>query len=185
MKLHEYTPKNSYKRIGGILTVLIAVATGLFTVPVIFPNIPMQWIFHGSGILCLGIAIFIVCRYVLKKYVYAIEDRPTEEGFLPDLTVTEVTNNGKTAVTVCRFALSNIKAAKTFYPEDKESKREMKLFEAKAKTGGKPFFDYRPDMLSSPVMIISATEGGQDFVVKISPDETIISFVEKRGIGDI
>ena len=100
MNIHEYIPAKNLKKISGALVILISAACGFFAFPTMFPGMPMRWLFQLSGIGCLVAVIFLATRYISKTVVYRLTE--TEEGGV-DFTVTEVTNDGRSKITVFVF----------------------------------------------------------------------------------
>ena len=170
--VYTYVPPKNFKILSGYLMILAFGATGFFAFPALFPDMPMRWIFQLSGLACLCLVVFIVSRYILKNTVYSVIE---EDGKL-DFTVTEITNGGKTRITVCRFSIENIEEIGLFYRGNSSDEAAMSEFVKKAKKKKMPHFNYCPDMRSSPVCCITAKEDTGSFLVKVSPDDTIYNY---------
>ena len=169
--VYSYVPPKNLKMISGYIILLISLAALFFAFPAFFGEIPMRWLFQLSGLCCLGVVVFIASRYILKNTVYSIVE---EDGKL-DLTVTEITNNGKSRIMVCRFAIESIEEIGLFYLGNATDEAKKKEFVKKAKK--MPHFNYCPDMRSNPVCCVVASENDSKFLVKISPDDTIYSYL--------
>lgn len=182
MTVYTYTPSKNYKRISGLVVILISAALGFFMFPTLFPTIPLRWLFQLTGLVCLGVVIFIVSRYILKNTVYSILENG--EGGC-DLAVTEITNGGRSRVTVCRFALANIERAEIFFLENAGDAERKKKFLEQTKKPRPAKFNYCPDMMSSPVCYILANEGENKFLVKLSPDKKLYEYIKGENKADI
>ena len=105
MSIYEYSPPKSNKKASGIILILFSLAAGMFIFTLLFPEIPFRWAVQLISIAAFVAVIFIITRYVAKSFVYAIVKNDNDRL---DLTVTEITNAGRTKITVCRIALDNI-----------------------------------------------------------------------------
>ncbi len=176
--LYTYVPPKNLKRLSGLIIILISATVGFFLFPTLFPKMPLQWLFQVSGILCMLVVIFVVVRYIFKSVVYSLIEN--EDGTV-DLTVTELTNGGKTRIMVCRFDVKNIEQMEIFFIDRKEDAEAKKKLVKKAKKEHRKIFNYCPDMLSSPVCCIFANEGTEPFFVMISPDSELYNYL-KNGL---
>ena len=170
MVLHEYIPQKDPKRAGGLLIVLIAAAVGFFAFPMLYPDMPLRWVFQFSGLLCLVAIIFISTRYISRAVVYRLIEN--DEGGV-DFTVTEVTNGGKSAITVCRFSLDNIQSAQLFFSDKKEDAERKKAFSGRARELKVKTFSYFGDVMPSVECWVICKENGETLLVKTTPDEYI------------
>ncbi len=170
--IYEYIPTKNLKKLSGVIIILISVAAGLFAFPSIFPEMPLRALFQATGIGCLAVVIFITARYISKSVIYRfIED---DEGGI-DFTVTEVTNGGKSHVTVCRFSLENIERVDVFYIERAEDKDRKKAFMKQMRKEHRKIFNYCPDVLSSPVCMVCVRESGEPLLIKAVVDAKMLS----------
>lgn len=174
--VYSYVPPKNLKMISAYIILLISLAAGFFAFPAFFGEMPMRWLFQLSGLCCLGVVVFIASRYILKNTVYSIVE---EDGKL-DLTVTEITNNGKSRIMVCRFAIESIEEIGLFYLGNATDEAKKKEFIKKAKKKKMPHFNYCPDMRSNPVCCVVASENDARFLVKLSPDDTLYSYLAGR-----
>lgn len=170
--VYEYMPQKNIKKLTGMLVILISAAVGFFLFPSLFPNMPMRWIFQLTGMLCLVGVIFIATRYIGKALVYSIlED---EEGL--DFAVTEVTNGGRTRVTVCRFAIAEIDSIERV-GTNSERKRAL---DARAKRERRKIFNYCAEIGDTNAYYVFLSHDGNDLLVKISPDSVILDYFTKK-----
>ena len=172
--LYTYAPPKNLQKLSGILIALISATAGFFAFPALFPEAPLRWLFQSSGVVCVLVVIFVVARYIMKSVVYSVVEN--EDG-TRDFTVTEITNGGRSKVTVCRFGISNVEDVGLFYIERKDDLQRKKAFVKKAKKEHRKSFNYCPDILSSPVCCITADEGGGKFLVMISPDTELYRYI--------
>ena len=176
MNIHEYIPAKNYKKISGLLTILIAAACGFFAFPALFNQMPMRWIFQLSGVICLAAVIFLATRYISKSLVYRLIDNG--EGGV-DFTVTEVTNGGRTKITVCRFDIKSIERAELFYASNSKDEENKKSMIKQAKKEGRKSFNYCADIKPPVVCCLLVEECGERFLIKLTPDATIFGHFKK------
>ncbi len=179
--IYTYMPEKNYKKLTGFITLLSCGAVCLFTITYIFPSMPLKWLLQLGGLLALGAMVFIVSRYIMRKTVYALVE---DESGRVDFTVTEITNKGRSQITVCRFDVRNIEMIDLFYKEDTEDKTRCKEMSKKARKEHRSTFNYCPDILSDPVCFIFANEGVGPFFIKIAPDEYIYNYLQDTVIND-
>ena len=176
MNIHEYIPAKNYKKISGVLVILIAAACGFFAFPTLFPQMPMRWIFQLSGVACLVAILFFATRYISKAVVYRLV-QTDEEGI--DFTVTEVTNGGKKHVTVCRFDVKNVERAELFYASNSKDDANKKAMVKQAKKDKRKTFNYCGDINPAVVCYLFVSECGEKLLIKLTPDATIYGYFKK------
>jgi len=172
MKVHEYIPQKNPRKAIGLISILISAAVGFFLFPTVFKGMPMSWLFQATAVGCLVGAIFIYSRYLVKTEVYRLE-RDEDSGEI-DFTVTEITNKGKSSITVCRFALSGIEEADIFYFESKDDEKRKKELIKRAKKENRKIFDYCPQMMSEVVCGLLVEECGEKLLIKVTPDKVLL-----------
>jgi hypothetical protein len=128
-------------------------------------GIPMPYLLQGGAILCLTATVYLLVRYSLKIYRYAVEPNGIVDGNgveQYDLVITEIV--GKRRVVVARVALRDIdRAALTVMRrgEDKQTVdeicRERKVFRY-ANTPAMPVSCYIPLPEEGAVVVIPADE---------------------------
>lgn len=177
MNLYEYTPPKSNKKALGVIIILLSLAIGLFAFTMIFPNIALIWLVQLIAVLALIAVIFIISRYIAKSFLYAIAENA--DGTL-DLTVTEITNAGRTKITVCRIALANIEKAQLVNRALPESMEKAAELSQKAKSEHRKSFNYCPDINPSEFCIILVEECGEKFILKLSPDATLWGYLNNK-----
>ena len=91
MNIYECAPKKNFRRLSGLVMILICAALGLFLTPSVFPSMPYRWAPQLLGLACLSAVIYISVRYVGRALVYSIVEYEGERFF----TVTEVNNGGR------------------------------------------------------------------------------------------
>ena len=174
--IYEYVPAKDLKKISGAMIVLISAACGFFAFPALFSEMPMRWLFQLSGVFCLVAVIFFASRYISKAMVYRLIK--TEEGEI-DFTVTEVTNGGRTKVTVCRFDVTNVERAELFYASNKDDSARKKAMIKQAKKDRRKIFNYSGDIRPSVVCCLLMEECGEKFLIKLTPDATIFGYFKR------
>lgn len=176
MNIHEYIPAKNLKKISGLLVILLSAACGFFAFPAIFTEMPMRWLFQLSGIACLVAVIFLSTRYISKSVVYRLVETDNE-GI--DFTVTEVTNGGRSKITVCRFDIANIERAELFYASNKEDEKKKKAMMKQAKKEQRKSFNYSGDINPPVVCALFVEECGEKFFIKLTPDATLFGYFKK------
>lgn len=177
MNLYEYSPSKSNKKAAGIVLILFSLAAGLFLFTVLFPNIPFRWGIQLIAIAAFAAVIFIISRYIAKSFLYAVTQ--AEDGSL-DFTVTEITNAGRSKITVCRIAISNIEEAYLFDRSVPEQAEKIKAIQSSAKSEHRKFFNYCPDVNPTEVCILLVEECGEKILLKLSPDTTLWRYFNNR-----
>ena len=176
MSIYEYTPQKTNKKASGIILILFSLAAGLFLFTILFPNIPFKWAIQLISIFAFVAVIFIISRYVAKSFIYAIVE--AEDGTL-DFTVTEVTNAGRTRITVCRIGINNIEEAHLLDRSISEHDEKAKAIQATAKSDGRKSFNYCPDVNPTELCILLVEECGEKFILKLSPDATLWKYLKR------
>lgn len=173
MHIYDYTPPKNNKKATGIVMILFFLAGGLFIFTLLI-DIPLPWIIQLISIVAFTAGIFIATRFLAKSFLYSIVQTGDETL---DFTVCEITNGGKSQITVCRVALKNIQEAYSVNRTEKESvSREKEIIRA-AKRNGIKIFNYCPDINPTKYCIILGEECGEKFLVKITPDDTIVKYL--------
>ena len=176
MSVHEYIPAKNFKKISGLLVILISAACGFFAFPAMFSDMPMRWVFQLSGIGCLVAVIFFATRYISKSLVYRLVE--TDEGGI-DFTVTEVTNGGRSKITVCRFDIANIERAELFYASNKDDVTSRKDMLKSAKKEHRKSFNYCGDIKPPVECCLLVEECGERFLIRLTPDATLYGYFKK------
>ena len=176
MNVYEYTPPKSNKKASGIILILFSLAAGLFLFTLLFPSMPFRWAAQLISIAAFVAVIFIISRYVAKSFVYGI--LKLDDGSL-DFTVTEITNAGRTQITVCRIALSSIENAYLLNRSIPEDASKIKALKTQAKADGRKIFNYCPDVNPSEVCILLVDECDEKFLISLSPDSTLWKYFKK------
>lgn len=176
MNLYEYSPPKSNKKASGIILILFSLAAGLFLFTIIFPDIPFRWGIQLIAIAAFVAVIFIISRYIAKSFVYAVTK--TDDESL-DFTVTEITNAGRSKITVCRIAISNIEEAYLLDRSIPEHAEKIKAIQKSAKSEQRKIFNYCPDVNPTEVGILLVEECGEKFLLKLCPDSTLWGYLKK------
>ena len=173
MNLFEFIPAKNTKRLGLISGLLLLGGSIIMLVTAILEGIAWKWVFQLISICMFGISIFLVSRYVMKNYIYAVIS--TEGG--NDFTVTELQNKKKT--TVCRIAVSNIEKAVVIEQGNKSGEDAIK---ALIKQGKYKRFNYCADIFDEKCIYLLADECGERVAIKLSWGEKLEAYlpVEKK-----
>ena len=162
---YKYTPEHKNKTAKSISSILFFTALILLALVACF-DLAYEGIMQSVAVLCAVMLILILTRYQFKKFTYKVFQ--TEKGDY-DLTVDEIM--GRSCVTVCRVSLSNVE--KIMIVKKNNEDRERLRCEAR----GRKTFSYCPDMLPSSECCVFVTECGEKLVIKLSPDETLLSIL--------
>ena len=173
MTVYEYRPEKNNTRIFGIMMIMLSLGAAFFFTPIIAPAVPFHWLFQLLGVVAIIAVIYLLTRYVAKSFVYAVIE---DDGQL-DFTVTELTNGGRKAITVCRVAISNITELHVFDMNDPEQKLREKEMISTAHHESRKAYDYCADMKTSPVCILLLEECGEPLLIKIAADDRLCSLL--------
>ena len=176
MNLYEYIPQKSNKKAIGASLILISLAMGLFISTLLFPTLPFRWGVQLLAIIAFVGFVFIISRYVSKKFLYAIVE--TDEKEL-DFTVTELTNAGRTKTTVCRLSVKNVEEAYLLDCTVPENQQKPKDLKKSAKSNGRKTFNYCPDINPTEICALVGEECNEKYLVLISPDDVIWNYFKK------
>ena len=119
------------------------------------------------GLFALAFAVLVASRYLLKDYVYRLEE--AENGDV-DLTVTEL--QGKRRVTVCRIGLSAVEEILTETPETRKAMKE--------RLKGMKRYDYCIDLVPSRSLYLLFRDRDETVSVRLIPDERMERILLER-----
>ncbi len=167
MNLFEFIPEKNNKRLSLVSGLLLIGGSLMLLVTYIFEGITGKWIFQLLAICMFGVSIFLVSRYVMKNFIYAIVS--TDGG--NDFTVTELQNKKKT--TVCRISVSNIE--RTFVIEQGDKVKEDSV-KALIKEGKYKKYNYCADLFDEKCIYILADECGERVAIRLSWSEDLEAY---------
>ncbi len=173
MTVYEYRPEKNHTRIFGLMIIFISLSAAFFFTPIIVPSVPFHWAFQFLGIVSIVAVIYLLTRYVAKGFVYAVIE---DEGQL-DFTVTELTNGGRKAITVCRIAIGSITELKVFDMTDGEQRLSEKEMISAARHESRKAYDYCADMKTSPVCVFLVEECGEPLLIRIASDARLVELL--------
>ena len=173
MTVYEYRPEKNNTRIFGIMMIMLSLGAAFFVTPLLVPSVPFHWLFQLLGVVAIIAVIYLLTRYVAKSFVDAVIE---DNGSL-DFTVTEITNGGKKAITVCRVAIANITDLKVFDLRDGEQKLREKEIWAEAHRESRKCYDYCHDIKTTPVCLIALEECGEPLLIKIAAEDRLCSLL--------
>jgi hypothetical protein len=113
-------------------------------------------------------ALALLTRYTFKSFYYTVREGDGENSL--DLVVTEC--QGKREYAVCRIALSSIEE---IIVADENNKSELKK-----KCAGRKIFSYFVELSPKNQCYIFATECGEPLLIKLTPDQTLLSLLKNR-----
>ena len=164
MNLFEFIPSKNTKRLGIVSGLLLLGGSVMLLITIIFSGVAFRWVFQLLSICMFGLSIFLISRYVMRDYVYAVVS--TDNG--NDFTVTELQNKKKT--TVCRISISNIEKSVVINEGDKTKESEIK---ALIKQGNYKKFNYCADIMNEKCVYVFADECGERVALKLSFGEEL------------
>lgn len=173
MTVYEYRPEKNNTRIFGIMMIMLSLGAAFFVTPLLVPSVPFHWLFQLLGVVAIIAVIYLLTRYVAKSFVYAVIE---DDGSL-DFTVTEITNGGRKAITVCRVAIANITELQVFDLRDGEQKLCEKEIWAEAHRESRKCYDYCHDIKTTPVCLIALEECGEPLLIKIAAEDRLCSLL--------
>ena len=166
--MYGFRPQRTNNKAQNLIILFFIGAAALFLLSIPLDGFGFVWVVQLLAILLLVAAIFLVTRYVMKSFEYAVE--PANGG--ADLTVTEVSSGGRRRITVCRISLSGIGSIRVIEGADGGAKALRKA--------GKKIFDYRPELSPERYLLVEAKEGGEEFVLLLAYGEEFLSILERR-----
>lgn len=161
---YEYMPKANNGKMKGICTGLFAGAVVLFGASGLKDVFPMPWLMQFVSICMLTVAIMLMGRYLLRYYLYRVEQ--TRDGV--DFTVDEITRRGR--VTVCRLSLGALISISRWDEEHKPPK-------------GKKIYNYCVDARPAESWLLTFADGDDMLYIRFSPDDKMRVMFENAVIG--
>ena len=181
MVLYEYAPQKNLRKLSGIVMILVCVALLLFLVTSVFPELPYRWVLQLAGFGCIAAIIYLTVKYVTKTFVYAIIKKDDETL---DLTVTEVSNGGKSRITVCRISMSGIEKISAIdrYSDTDRIKADKLI--SRSKQEKRKVFDYAQNLSPRRMLFLMLTECEEPILLKLETDEKFERYLfETLGIS--
>lgn len=172
MHIYDYTPPKNNKKATGVVIILFFLAAGLFIFTLLI-DIPMPWILQLIAIIAFTAGIFIATRFLAKSFLYSV----VQQNESLDFTVCEITNGGRSQITVCRVAVKNIEGAYIINRTKNDSIAIEKEIIKAAKHDRRKIFNYCPDINPTTYCIILGEECGEKFLVKLTPDQTLCEYL--------
>ena len=155
--IYAYRPK----RRGRAALLLVGASFFVFLVAITYAVIfgEARYILEPVALVALAVAVLILGRYLLKEYIYSIEDGKV--GF--DFVVVEW--QAKRRRTVARVALSDITEVAR---ETEETRRALR----KRMRAGRSY-DYVIDLGARDALVVFLTEDGKDTAIRLSYDRRL------------
>ena len=164
MNLFEFTPQKNAKKLTQVTGLLFIGAAVLMVMTMLLPNIPYRWAVQLLSVGMLAMGIFIMTRYVMKSFVYAVIK--TDDG--NDFTVTEIQN--RHTVTVCRIGMSSIEKVFVADINDKQTDSDIKKL---IKADKRKKFNYCADLFAQKYVCIFSCEAGTPIAIRLTWDESL------------
>ena len=175
MHLYDYEPKKNTKQMTGVILCLVSLGAGPFLFSLIIPNLPFKWAFQLFSIIVLTAVVFIISRFAAKSFLYSIVKT---DGDALDMTVTEITNGGRSKITVCRISVAGIERIEKIDRTDANDRNKQKELEKQAKKDGRKSFNYSPNINPASICVILCEECGEKFLIKLEADDTLLSYLK-------
>lgn len=167
MREYSYMSKPS-NTVAARLSILFFAAGAILLLVLSVFTVPFLGAFQFLTALFFTLAVLLLTRYVFKSFLIKIVE--IDNGKF-DLTVTECRGKGgKDMLTVCRVSLKNIERVVI---RTAENKGELKEAEK-----GRKVFSYYPDIRPERECLVFVTECGEPLLLKISPDDALLSLLE-------
>lgn len=175
--MYSFESSGSRKPLHAMVVGAMVAAVFLFTLSG-YQGIPMPYLFQGVGILCASAAVYLLVRYSLKTYRYAIEpntivDAEGVEQY--DLVITEIMGRKMTVVArvglrTVDHAAVRILARESGHDDDGEDRALL--------CAGKKVFRYENTPISPASCYIPIPE--ENAVVVIPADERMMEILRTR-----
>ncbi len=176
--MYEWIPKPRNQTARNTIFLLFGGSAALLLVTVAFPQVPFRWGFQLVALGLLTAAVFLVTRYLTKRFIYRIVE-DGEGGY--DLTVTETASNGKRAVTVCRVGMDHVLSVQRLDLSDGGD--SLAKWNATKKKRTK-IFDYCMELRPTVSALVLVREGGEELLLRLSPEEELIALLEQAARGE-
>ncbi len=164
MKIFEFIPKKNTNKLTAMVGLLLMGSAVMFLIAMIYEEMPYLWAIQLLGIGMLAMMIFVVSRYLMKNFAYAVTE--TEEG--SDFTVTEL--QGKRSVTVCRIAMSSVEQVIVVEQNDRQADTTLKNM---IKSQKRKMFNYCADLFTDKYICVLSNESGTPIAIKLTYDESL------------
>ncbi len=164
MKIFEFIPKKNTQKLTTMIGLLLMGAAVMFLITMLNADMPYRWAIQLLGLGMLAMMIFIVTRYLMKNFAYAV--LRTDDG--DDFTVTEL--QGRRAVTVCRIAMSSVEQVIVVEQNDRQADTALKNM---VKAQKRKMFNYCADLFTDKYICVLSNEGGVDIAIKLTYDESL------------
>ena len=161
---YTYVPERKTKKLMIIIAFLFFAAIILFGLTDSF-EFSYEWGYQALALVCIVVSIFLLTRFVFKKLVYKVTERDVDSY---DLVIDEVCGSSK--ISICRIALSNIERVEVRTHENSEELNQL--------AHGRKLFCYCPDLTPIEECWIFVTECGEELVIRIYADETLLSILK-------
>ncbi len=164
MKIFEFIPKKNTNKLTAMVGLLLMGSAVMFLVTMIYEEMPYRWAIQLLGMGMLAMMIFVVSRYLMKNFAYAVIE--SEEG--NDFTVTEL--QGKRSVTVCRIAMSSVEQVIVVEQNDRQADTTLKNM---VKAQKRKMFNYCADLFTDKYICVLSNESGTHIAIKLTYDESL------------
>lgn len=161
--MYQYAPKPKKQTEKLICVLLVFLATFCYTASVLF-EVLFPALLQLLSFVCLTVAIFFASGYLLRSYVYRIEENPNSST--PDFTVTELC--GKRRTVVCRVSLEEIVMVEPLTAANQKALSQ--------KTRENPRYDYTATLSPEGACWLTVMQNGTPVSVKILTDEGLFRF---------
>jgi hypothetical protein len=164
MREYSYSPKSKKNNITAVAGVCFFTAAVLYGLICTF-DFAFEGVVGIVAVVLFVASMLLLTRYVFRTQVYRVVERDVGSF---DLVIDEIT--GKNKVSVCRVALANI--------EKVEIRDEKNAAELKKEARGRKIFSYLPDLFPVGECWVFVTECGEELVIKLYADETLLSMLK-------
>ena len=164
---YEYAPKTNKKKEKLWVLSLVAVAACLFTVSCI-PGVLFPALLQLAAVICLCATVLLSCRYLLRSFVYRIEETQNPLVDTPlDFLILEY--HGKRVQTLCRISLTEIKKVEAITKENQKQIADS--------LKGKNVYDYTVQLELKDRWLLRVEREEGTFYLKITANEELIRYL--------
>ena len=169
--IYEYMPKRTTKRELALISIFIAAAIGFFTVPTLFQDMQIAWLFQTSALASFCGAIFIYTEFLSKDRLYRIVEN--DDGKLV-FTVSELMSKGRKTMMVCCFSLDCIESVSVFDNSSPSDLKRKKEFVSVAKKENRRRFSFYPEMTPIEICSVLVYENKEKMLVNVVADKELV-----------
>lgn len=167
MIIYEYAPVNKKKREKVTLLLCLGLSVTAFALAQV-PRMLFPVLLKLLGIAMLFASVMLLTRYLMRRYIYCVEEREgSQDGAPYDFVITEYYGNHKSVV--CRISVDEILGAKHI------NRQTEKDFSSKRR--GKRVYSYIDLLAPENGYILDVCHDDEQFFVRVLADKPLLALL--------